>query len=94
MTKYNGWTNKTTWLVKLWIDNEQSSQDYWLERASNVDGQIYTLESELMDYFQDEMLPKGLENGLYSDLLMSALAEVNWAEIARSLIEDAVEMGV
>ncbi len=94
MTKYNGWTNKTTWLVKLWIDNEQSSQDYWLERASNVDGQIYTLESELMDYFQDEMLPEGLENGLYSDLLMSALAEVNWAEIARSLIEDAVEMGV
>jgi len=30
---YNGWTNYETWAVKLWIDNEQSSQEYWTERT-------------------------------------------------------------
>jgi len=46
--EYNGWTNYETWLVKLWIDNEQGSQDYWIERAEqNVkddeDGDIRAL---------------------------------------------------
>lgn len=32
-TTYNGWTNYETWAVKLWIDNDQSTQEYWLEMA-------------------------------------------------------------
>ena len=27
-TTYNGWKNYETWCVKLWIDNEQSTQRY------------------------------------------------------------------
>ncbi len=30
---YNGWTNKPTWLVKLWIDNDQNIQEMWLSAA-------------------------------------------------------------
>ena len=26
--KYNGWTNKPTWLVVVWLDNEQGGFDY------------------------------------------------------------------
>lgn len=26
---YNGWTNYETWAVKLWIDNDEGSYDYW-----------------------------------------------------------------
>lgn len=35
MTKneYNGWTNYETWLVNLWMDNEESSAKYWAECA-------------------------------------------------------------
>ena len=35
MTKkeYNGWHNYETWLVKLWIDNEEGSYNYWREVA-------------------------------------------------------------
>ena len=25
MEKYNGWTNKDTWLVKLWADNDYNN---------------------------------------------------------------------
>jgi hypothetical protein len=36
MTKneYNGWYNYETWAVNLWLDSEESSQNYWNERAS------------------------------------------------------------
>ena len=30
---YNGWSNYETWVVDLWMDNERSQQDYWLEEA-------------------------------------------------------------
>lgn len=38
MTKkeYNGWTNFETWNVNLWLDNEQSSQEYWQEQTVNA----------------------------------------------------------
>lgn len=31
--KYNGWTNYETWVVNLWLDNEEGSQRYWAEVA-------------------------------------------------------------
>ena len=33
--RYNGWTNYETWLVNLWMDNEQGSQEF-LDRKSVV----------------------------------------------------------
>lgn len=33
---YNGWTNYETWNVKLWIDNEEGSYNYWREQAQEV----------------------------------------------------------
>lgn len=31
--RYNGWTNYETWVVKLWIDNDQYTQNYWANEA-------------------------------------------------------------
>ena len=33
---YNGWTNYETWVVNLWMDNEQGSHDYWVGQAEYV----------------------------------------------------------
>lgn len=35
-TRYNGWTNYETWVVNLWMDNEEGSRDYWLEVANDI----------------------------------------------------------
>lgn len=31
--EYNGWYNYETWIVNLWMDNEQGTQAFWLEQA-------------------------------------------------------------
>lgn len=34
--KYNGWTNYETWNVKLWMDNDEGSYNYYGELAQEV----------------------------------------------------------
>lgn len=34
--RYNGWTNYETWVVNLWMDNEEGKYNYWRERAEYV----------------------------------------------------------
>jgi hypothetical protein len=33
---YNGYTNYETWVVNLWIDNEQGSRDHWVGIAEYI----------------------------------------------------------
>ena len=113
MTKQecNGWTNYETWTVKLWIDNDDGSQSYWLDQAKSeiehadsglsayaklTGREIFTTEERatlalanaLKDH-HEEGLPE--MEGFAADLLNAAMREVNWHEIAASLIADAKE---
>lgn len=96
---YNGWSNYETWNVKLWIDNEEHSQRYWEDQADDAlrsgfgddetnDGAINRLAEQLETEFT-EGAPE--MEGTYSDLLNAALSEVDWYEIAKSMINDAKE---
>lgn len=95
---YNGWTNYETWNVKLWIDNEEGDYRFWKERAeetyatakedqtfSQLERAALTLADELKDQFEENT---PTVTGCYADLLNAALSEVNWYEIAKSLLED------
>jgi leucyl aminopeptidase (aminopeptidase T) len=84
---YNGWTNYETWLVKLWIDNDQGSQEYWLDEARRLDD-VYHVASALKDWAQ-EFAPE--TTGMYADLMNAAISSVEWYEIAESLLEDVKE---
>ena len=91
--EYNGWTNYETWVVKLWIDNDQGSQEYWLHAArqarkhnvTNPDAARYELQELLKDE-HEEQSPEVV--GVYADLLNASLCEVNWREIAKNLLTD------
>ncbi len=99
-TTYNGWTNYETWNVALWMDNDQGSQEYWLERAKEClddaetnssftkeENAAFALEDALKDYFEEQN-PIGTNSDMYADLLNAALREVNWYEIAENYIKD------
>ena len=98
---YNGWTNYETWVTKLWIDNEQGTQEYWLEEAKTLDFDPYKLaealkesHEETADEYVFDASRKGLiaEASVFSDLMTHALGCVNWDEIAKSIVEDAKEL--
>ena len=99
---YNGYTNYETWSVSLWIDNEQGSQEYWQEvtvlcmeenetepkyKGGLSDALValaVCLESEIKDNAPEV-------DGMYGDLLTSALDTVDWRDIAETMIETAKE---
>ena len=98
---YNGWTNYETWCVKLWLDNEQSTSEYWSEQAqeqfenaeiraekyfSQSEKARFTLADQLKQQITDEQPEMGAS--MYSDLLGAALSEVNWNEIANAFLEE------
>ena len=72
--KYNGWTNRATWLVNLWMgDNFQMDA----EEGIDVDE----------DYIRECIVHQQIEmveatSGLIQDLIGGALAEVNYRELA------------
>lgn len=90
-TMYNGWTNKPTWLVKLWIDNDQDEQEFWLERAALVFNAPYALAQELEETYEDAQSELVGVTGFWSDLMSWAIASVDWTSIARAFIEEAME---
>lgn len=99
---YHGWANYETWLVNMWMDNEQGSQEFFREtcRAIHAETDAYNtgltvaeaarfrFADWLKHYYTVEGRPE--VPGLYGDLLWAALSSVNWDEIARHYI-DAVQ---
>jgi hypothetical protein len=97
-TTYNGWANYETWLVNLWMDNEQGSQEFFREQAreylstaqaddvwTKTQRARFRFADWLKHYYSEESRPE--LPGVYGDLLGAALSSVNWDEIARHYIE-------
>ena len=92
--RYNGWTNYETWCWKLWMDNEQGSFELWAENAEQCwkdsDSDLDDAAKQLADMLKEDAeennpLP---DNGPYCDLMSAALGEIDWYEIAESLLDD------
>ena len=71
---YEGWENYETWLVALWIGNDQGLYEAVREMA---DGSPETIKDFILEFN-----PLADKANLWSDLMNAALQSVNWEEIA------------
>lgn len=84
---FNGWTNKPTWLVKLWIDNEQGTQERASELLKDIDG--IDAENVLKEYIETDLFPNTMPAfGLMIDLLNWSMVCVNWSEIVKAIKDE------
>lgn len=79
-TGYNGWSNYETWLMALWLNNEQASYDAL---------EVLKAENE-SDYRKAERLKELVREvydfetaGIAGDLINASFRRVDWLEIVR-----------
>jgi hypothetical protein len=88
-TKYNGWTNYATWRVNLEVFDGMDIRD-------DFDGNIpdlYELSQWAKQYAQD-VVYNSLDDtggGIAEGWALAFLQDVDWASIARHLIDNASE---
>jgi hypothetical protein len=87
-TTYNGWTNYATWRVNLEMFDGASPDDFGLTRSQM--GDAYELSQCLKDNAHD-IIENTSTEGITRDYAMAFLSDVNWAEIARHMIDDYVD---
>lgn len=81
--QYNGWTNKETWLVNLWVGDTLAEM-----QADGAEVSGHTVKTIVMDWLEYAN-GNDPESGLLVDLLNCALEEINWEEIADHYKGDA-----
>lgn len=95
---YNGWSSYETWCVKLWMDNESGTYDYWTATAQEcydeADADYVCTRTEraainLADRLKSEHedAQPDLGSTVWADMLNASMSEVNWDEIARNMLE-------
>jgi hypothetical protein len=85
--------NRETWLVKLWIDNDQGMYLYWRDRTAQIlrSESSVNARSRLADALEEwfENLAPEIPASAFSDLMATATSRVDWHSIADELIEDS-----
>jgi len=81
---YNGWTNYATWRMNLEMFDGAIASDF----DYNPESEYALLElCEELEYHVDVVLSEEEGSDLVHDFAKAFVSDVNWAEIARSLIE-------
>lgn len=81
--KHNGWTNYATWRVNLELFNGRSWDEEHFEDVSSL---ASFLEEEADEY----VIGKG--EGVAYNYAAAFLKEVNWYEIAESIVEENTDI--
>lgn len=101
--EYQGWTNRETWAMMLWIDNDYSLSDTAREYArTEAEGHDegeeinpYYLGESLKNYIEEDLLTfENISNNRELFIMLTdigSLYRVNWREIAESLLSSVKE---
>ena len=79
-TDYNGWCNRETWVVNLWLTNDECYYEELQAIIKNFDSEEQAEELEQYVHWIIDVD----EASMTTDLLSTSLGRVDWHEIARS----------
>ncbi len=94
MTKkeYNGWFNYETWLVNLWMGNEEGSSDYYAEMAQerwdNATSTAYATREQVATCDLAEMIKDEYEDSMADLLESKKLQSSVWADLLNASLSE------
>lgn len=89
---FNGWPNRETWCVNLWLTNDEGPEAMVREavntsRNNQPDGDRWELADYLRRWIEDDDNPLADDATLYSDMLGHALRLVDWDYLASHYLD-------
>jgi len=83
---YNGWVNRETWLISLWLNNDEYNYRL-LSEILEMNISVSDKAERLQELVEDQMYDLDLGANLFSDLLSTSLTRVDWSEVIESNLE-------
>jgi len=83
---YNGWVNRETWLVSLWLNNDEINYQL-LSDILKLNVSSSSKAERLQELVEDQMSDLELGTSLFSDLLSTSLSKVDFLEVIESNLE-------
>ena len=86
---YNGWTNRETWALNLWIGNDEGLYLAGQEFAETLDADDARRDDKVREWFSEDIVPLLQETEIGRGALedIGSLWRVNWTETADALLE-------
>ena len=86
ITEYNGWRNRETWLVNLWLSENMEGYEF-LRSICKKPVATWVKAEELEGYYQDLLEEMYSVPSFWSDILGTALDQVDWYRIIEANLE-------
>ena len=83
---YNGWVNRETWLISLWLNNDEYNYRL-LSDILELNVSNSNKAKILQEVVEDQMYDLDLRANLFSDLLATSLSKVDWLEVIKSNLD-------
>ena len=77
-TEYNGWSNRETWLVNMWLTNDRCYYDELCEIIKNFD---LDEQAEELERYVRFITDTDNSIGIVGDLLNTSLGRTDWVEV-------------
>ena len=82
---YNGWSNRETWMVNLWMTNEEC---YYYKLCDILKCyETVSEQAERLEGYVRFIVESVASQGLAGDMLTSSLGRVDWLEIIENNLE-------